>query len=150
MRLCKPHFHLGEDESLRPEQRIRHLLGPHALIGARGDCDQVLAVGADHDQRASGRHGGDLHEPGIDAVARETGERDLGEGIGADGAGQVDFRSGAARRQGLIGALAAGQQRVITADHGLAGDRQMRHRHDDVDIDRAEYQDHSAPSCRWR
>ena len=72
--------------------------------------------------------------------------------VAANRADHRDLGSGTARGQRLIGALAAGKKRVIAAEHGLARPRQVRDRHDQIDIDRAEDDNHARrpfPS-RWR
>ena len=78
----------------------------------------------------------------IDAGRGELAEGDFADVVIADRADEVNLRAGSSRRERLVGALAAGDQRIVGAAHRLARMRRARHPADEVDIDRAEDGDH--------
>jgi hypothetical protein len=57
---------------------------------------------------------------GIDTVATQQVESDASKGVTADGPGQHDLGTGTASGQRLIGALPAGEKRIVAAEYGLA------------------------------
>jgi hypothetical protein len=87
-------------------------------------------------------------QPEIDAVAAQQCERGACKCVFSDRPRQHHRRAGAPRRQRLVGALAPRQQRVVAAEHGLPRSRQNAHRHQEIDIDRAEYEDHGGTAPR--
>jgi hypothetical protein len=135
-------FHLADEDRAGTEDRIGNTVRFGCAIGARRDRDQVFPRIAHHDRRAAGRPIDPPHQTEIDAVALQILQRERGEAIIADRPRHRHRRPRAARRQSLVGALAAGQQRIVAAEHGLARKRQTRHRHQHIDVDRAENQDH--------
>ena len=113
------------------------MLRSHQIVGAGSDSYDVIAAGRYHDRDATSRLRDGPHQPRVDPGAPQRPERNLGKSIRPDGAGEHHLGAGEARRQGLVGALAARQQRVITAEHGLAGLRQAGNRNEQIDVDRA-------------
>ncbi len=78
----------------------------------------------------------------VDAAGAQFRERDIGEAVAADLAHHRDLAAGARGRQRLVGALAARHHLVAGTEHGLARLGQVRDRHGQVDIERAENDDH--------
>ena len=139
-------FHLKDEERARTKQLVRHLVGMHARIGARGDRDRVLPGGGNHDRGTAGGFRNASHQPEIDPRTPQRVECGGGKGIRPNGSDQMDLGSGTARGQRLISALSPGKNRVVAAEHGLARPRQMRNRKDQIDIDRAEDDNHRTMS----
>ena len=106
-----------------PKQLVGNLVGPRGHIGARRHCDRVLAVSRNHDRSAARRRLDDPHQLRIDTVAAQHIQRKAGKWILADGSGEHDRGTGTAGGQRLIGALAAGEQGVVSAEHRLARPR---------------------------
>ena len=73
-------------------------------------------------------------------------QRHARQGIVADGTDKPHRGAGAPRGQRLVGALAAGDQGVVGAVHGLARPRQACDAGDQIDVDRAEDCDHGSRS----
>jgi hypothetical protein len=69
-------------------------------------------------------------------------QRDISEAVAADLAHHRNLAAGPRGRQRLVGALAARHHLVARTQHGLARLRQMRDGHGQIDIERAENDDH--------
>ena len=89
------------------------------------------------------------HPADVDAGRDESGQRVAGEDVGADRARHGDVGAGTTRGQRLIGAFAAGQRGEGAAGDRLAGLRKARDARDEIEIDRAEDDDHPplTPPC---
>src|SRR5690606_7348485 len=79
----------------------------------------------------------------VHAGVRQSGAREPAEAVVADVADHAHRSTGPGGGGRLIGALAAGGQLVVRAQHRLAGARQGLDLEQQIDVDRAEHQKHS-------
>lgn len=141
---------LEQERIARAELTCLEVLSPSQRVGSGCDDDLVGTLGVDgYEGGPRGRlHTCDTAE--VDTGLRKQRERRLGETVAADRTDQRDPHAGTACGQRLVRALAAGMNFVSGADHCLAGRGQPRHRCDQIDIDRAEDDDHGSALARRR
>ena len=138
-------FELQGHRGPRAERRIGNVHRECLGVRARNHRDRVLPARFHVDQRDSGRPRVPLHPRDVDARRDQPRQGRGGERVGAHGAGHGDVGTGTARRERLIGPLAAGEHGEGKAGDRLAGMRQALGARDEVEIDRAEDDDHG---CR--
>src|SRR5882724_11996073 len=146
--LGQRNFHLEHHQRLRAEQRVGDLALDGRAIGPRRDDDEVAARAIDGDQRTPRRECVAFDRRQIDAGGFQFGQRQVGKAVTADAPDHAHLAAGARRSQRLIGALAAGYQRVVRAEHGLARTREPLHGNDQIDVDGAEDDDHDSCSSK--
>ena len=127
----------------RTEHRVRHVRGAGERIGARYHGDRVLAGIVDVDQRDAGRRVGRANAREVDARRIQQREGRRGERVAADGAEHRDVGAGAACGERLVRPLAARTGREARAGERFARTRQPRDARDEVEVDRAEDDDHA-------
>ncbi len=114
-------------------------------VGARSDRDRVLRVVSEADQRHAARR---LRDP--NDVERDTGFaqrlfHQRSECILTERQDHLRRHTAGARaRDGLVRAFAAGNDRELAAQHGLAGRGHMMRAHDEVQVGRSRDQDRIA------
>ena len=139
--LQQRHGRGGEDVARR-----RDVAGPHVRVGARAHDDRVLPRPVDRDQRHARRRVLiDDHVLDVDALVRKALAQARALRIAPDAADHRDVRAQARDGHRLVGALAAGQLAAVAAEHGLPRHRVVLDRHHEVEVDRADDDDHSAP-----
>ena len=147
--LGEGHFHLEKERVALAKRAGGDLAGIRRGVGTGRQHDRVLATFVDGDDGDAGGAAPAVDVGEIDAGRQEFAERDLADVVVADRADEAHLGPGAPRGERLVGALAAGDQRIIGTPHSLARVRRARHPADEVDIDRAEDGDHgSAVSAR--
>ena len=92
-----------------------------------------------------GASSSDDHVLDVDALVREALSQARALRIDPDAADHRDVGAQARDRDGWIGALAARQLAAVAAEHRLARHRVVLDRHHQVEVDRADDDDHSAP-----
>jgi hypothetical protein len=148
-RLRERHLHLQQQDRVSGQVRCGHVCGAGRAIGAARDGDRVLARAVDRDEGATGRLTAANDQAGIDAIGRKVPDRIVTEPVLAHPARHRDlaFRALAATCDArgsdrLVGPLAAEMGFIGRRQHGAAGAGDDRHACDQIDIERAEDQDH--------
>ena len=124
-------------------ERALGILDRHLGIRAGKNADDVLAGLVDEDHRDALRDIEPLHVAQIDAAFAQQRQRLVAHRIPARGADHLDRRAGTARRQRLVGALAAGGRREARPGNCLARLRDAAHLADEIEVDRAEDDNHA-------
>ena len=142
------HLHLEQQQVARARRCARQLPGLGLQVGPTGHHDGVLAGGVHHDAGAAGGGfaRGDRGE--VHAALAQGGERGLREAVAADAADHTNPGARARGGQRLVRPLAARNPSVRAGRDRLARRRKPLHGEDQIDVDRAEYDDHRArPPC---
>ena len=133
---------LEEQQFAAAQIGVDHVSPDQRAVGAGHHGDHVLAVGADEDQRRTGRGMGPGDARQIDAASLQQRERLVGEGVLADRTDHPRLGAGAGRGQRLVRALAARGGGEAVAGNGLAGTRKTLHGGDEIEIDGPYDSDH--------
>ena len=133
---------LKQHDRGRAQQGAGHVLASHVRIRAGNDRDRIFAARVDVDDGDAGRRVGDGTHDDVHAVIAQELERGSGERIVSDGAEKGNLRARTPRRQRLVRALAAGAGGEREARERLARARKALDARDEVDVDRAEDDDH--------
>ena len=137
------HLALQQQDVAFAERQTSQRIGPRHGVGAGRDDDLVGAGCIDGDEGRTRRRLDRCDMGQVDAIGDEQRQGDLGEDIAADGADEHDLGTGTAGGKRLVRTLAAGVKRVARADHRLARSGQAFDRSDQIDIERAEDDDHA-------
>ena len=146
LHLSQRNFQLHQKSRRRPERCVPHLRCTSMRIGTGHDGDRVFAVVRNMDERDAGHRVDSLDTREVDAGRVQVDQRGCSKGITPGRAEQRHFRTGAACRQRLVGALAAGSHGERMAGQRLAGLGNSGDAGNQVEIDRPQDHDHQRGS----
>ena len=145
--LVERHLVLQQQDRLPVQPRVRDLGVGHPHVGSGRDRDGACAASLLHpDGRAPGGLVRRLPDPPeVDPLRPQPGKGGSGEGVRPDHSRHDHRRAGAPRCVRLVGPLASGGDHAAVPQHRFAPLGEALQAYRDVDVDRAEDDDHDNP-----
>ena len=125
------------------ERGVGHCRRVGTRVRTGYDRDAVFSSIVDHDRGRTGCTVYSGNSPQINVLLSERLQRHVCECVAADGAEKSHGCTRTRRRERLVGTLAARIRRKRPSSNRLAGPRKASDARDEIEIDRAENDDHS-------